>query len=276
MQHGHVAVYGGRGTGKTSLLHYVASPEVWRKHGLDPEQSFMVYVNCQGIVPFTPTAFWREVLNLLKEKTEMRSEQLMGSGHERRWVPSEHEAALQAELDKLLTKSVVETKDLRRLLQRIGRQKKFLVLLMDDYDAVLRLNEKYLETERRTFLSDFRNLATHDEVGRYLTTVVASSRSLNELGPQLPPGESFWYTSYSSLSLGSFNEDETQELLAKMPDVFKLSETELAWVRQAAGGYPYLLQAALSILFRFHGENKPFDETLARREIASIKELYSQ
>ena len=55
---------------------------------------------------------------------------------------------------------------MRSILQKIGEQKQFLLLLLDDYDTVLQSNESYPEPEMIGFLREFRDLAVHRKEGR--------------------------------------------------------------------------------------------------------------
>ncbi|MDQ2099140.1 MAG: hypothetical protein QQW96_16015 [Tychonema bourrellyi B0820] len=83
----HFALWGGSGMGKTSFLELLASPQVWNKNGLDPSQAAIVLLNCENIIPFTPSGFWREVLSLMKDKLDSEPglqgeiETLLGQGN---------------------------------------------------------------------------------------------------------------------------------------------------------------------------------------------------
>ena len=81
---GHLALWGGTGMGKTYLLRYIASPQIWQEYELDLSQAVIVFLNCESINPFTPSSFWREILQLIKRKLHS-------------------ESAIQTEIDKLLT-----------------------------------------------------------------------------------------------------------------------------------------------------------------------------
>jgi AAA domain len=66
----HLAFFGSPGMGKSSLLRFLASPEVWQERGKDASKAFIVSVNCKGISPFTPSGFWREILSRLQDEAE--------------------------------------------------------------------------------------------------------------------------------------------------------------------------------------------------------------
>ena len=63
--HGSTAISGERRIGKTSLLHYISSPEVAKKWGLSPEKCSFVFIDSHTIVPFTSDSFWRYILESL-------------------------------------------------------------------------------------------------------------------------------------------------------------------------------------------------------------------
>lgn len=222
----HLAIYGSSGIGKSVFLKYLGSAEVWQNRGLDYTKALIVLINCQGIYPFSPSQFWREVLTLLKEQVNK-------------------ESSLLAVIDQLLAKEVIQTKELRSVLQKIGEQQQFLLLLLDDYDTVLQTNESYPEPEMIGFLREFRDLAVHRKEGRYLSTVVTTFRRLNELGPQLEGG-SPWYNYYFFQLLKPFAPEDTISLffretaLLYMPIPFSWRQGMV----EITGGHPALLQIA--------------------------------
>ncbi len=55
----------------------------------------------------------------------------------------EGERKLQGEIDVLLQKAHNSNDDLAEILHQLGEQERFLVLLVDDYDAALRIDEQY-------------------------------------------------------------------------------------------------------------------------------------
>jgi len=122
----HFAIWGGPGMGKSSFLRKLASEQTWQEYGLDSSKGIAVILNCQNLIPFTPAGFWREALSLLHDKLES-------------------EPQLQAEIKPLLAKTVTND-SLRQALKKLGRRDKFLVLLVDDFDAALVTNEQYTET----------------------------------------------------------------------------------------------------------------------------------
>ncbi|NES00492.1 MAG: ATP-binding protein, partial [Symploca sp. SIO1B1] len=173
----NLAVWGGPGIGKTSFLRLLTDPEVWQLQGQNPEAAVIVLLDCLSIQPFSAHSFWRRILSLIKDK-------LKGN------------LTLQTDIDQLLGKGRVVSNDLVPILRQLGEDKKFLVLLVDDYDAALRTNDSYNKADIEAFLYECRNLANSEQESKYLSMIVASSRRLNELGPQLTPDQSPWYNHY--------------------------------------------------------------------------------
>ncbi|BAY88350.1 MULTISPECIES: ATP-binding protein [unclassified Tolypothrix] len=221
----HLAIYGSPGMGKSSLLRYIASPKIWEARGRDISKALIVSINCAGISPFTASGFWREILSLLQDATE-------------------DDESLQADIKQLLQEEKVEKGDLRRMLRKIGQRDKFLLLLLDDYDAALQPNEQYTETQMLTFLSEFRDLAVHSNEGKYLSTIVTTFRRLNELGPTIKPGGSPWYNHYLFRLLRPLPATEVNNQLA-----IPIPGSLRAGVLEIIDGHPALLQNAGYLLY---------------------------
>ena len=247
----HLALYGSSGAGKSSFLRYLAHPEVWQARGQDSSKAFIVSLNCLSITPFTAKSFWREVLTLLREEAE-------------------NDEALQLELEGLLQEEEIEKGDLRRILREVGKRNKFLLLLLDDYDVVLRPNELYTETEMLTFLGEFRNLAVHSKEGQYLSTVVTTFRRLTESGPNLKPGGSPWYNHYLFRLLRPLtSSDVNAQLCIPMPT--QLREGVLGVI----GGNPALLQNAGYLLYDAVQVNQaPNSETFIQDFISATRQYF--
>ena len=230
---GHVAIHGSSGMGKSSLLKYIQSPNFWEEKGLELNfsKALIVYHNCE--VSPTPKSFWQEVLKELRNKAE-------------------DDTGLQKEIDGVLEKEEIEIRDIRQILKYIGKKDKFLLLILDDYEKILRTPEKYSKSdnksqEMQTFLSGLRNLAVHSTEGQYFSTVVAAFQKVDELGPEIPRGGSPWYNHYLYVDLKPFSEEDIDNyffnpnghFFISIPD--NISKRE---VLEITGGYPILLQYA--------------------------------
>lgn len=222
----NLAIWGGNGMGKTSFLRFIESPESWQLQGHDPSQAIVVYLNCLSIDPFLPGNFWREILKLIKEQLES-------------------EVSYRSDIDKLLEKAEVTKDNFRQILGKIGEQNKFLVLLLDDYDATLQSHPQYTENDIQTFVNEFRNLAEHCQERKYFSVVVTSLRPLTEIGPNLTSENSPWYNHYLFRALKPLTNNEVAILLGGMPMMPSLRDG----IREIADGHPALLQNAGFLLY---------------------------
>ena len=223
----HFAIWGGPGMGKSSFLRKLANKQIWTEYGLDPSQGIPVILNCQSqnLIPFTPGGFWRESVSLLHDKLDSEPE-------------------LQVEIKPLLEKTVTGD-SLRQALRILGRKNKFLLLLVDDFDAALVTNNQYTENEMETFLAQCRSLAVHAEESEHFSMIVASLQRLNELGPKLNPNASPWYNHYVFQPLTLFTIEELVELLTIIRPPTLRHE-----IINITGGHPTLVQTAGFFLYR--------------------------
>ncbi|MGK7875272.1 MAG: AAA family ATPase [Xenococcaceae cyanobacterium] len=222
----HLGVWGGPGIGKSSFLEQLASRVVWEKQGQDPSKAVIVLLNCLSIYPFSASGFWHEVLSILKNKLESRF-------------------GLQAETETLLEPGKATKDSLRQVLGMLGRQGKFLLLLVDDYHAALVPNSQYTKADMEAFLAECRSLAYHSEERQYFSMIVTSSRPLHELGPKLKEGSSPWYNHYVYQPLKPFTDTEVDKLLGQT-----MTPALQNAVREITGSNPTLLQIASYLLYR--------------------------
>ncbi|NES20042.1 MAG: ATP-binding protein [Symploca sp. SIO3E6] len=249
---GHLAIWGGPGVGKSSLLKYLAASECWEKYKQDSSKAIIVYLDCLDISPFIPSNFWRQLLNLLRNK--------LGNS-----------TTLQSEVNLLLEKPKVNHNDIEQILQKIGEQHQFLVLLLDNYDAVLHSHEHYTEANLYDFLFHCRYLASSSEQSIRLSMIVTSSRRLTEIGPKLTPGQSPWYNHYLFHLLKPFTDDEVDELVGSILITPALKEG----IREIADGNPTLLQNALySHYNRLRLGQIPEPETFANELLIANKQFF--
>ncbi|MFM2428928.1 MAG: hypothetical protein RLZZ511_141 [Cyanobacteriota bacterium] len=222
---GHLALWGGPGVGKTSLLNLLSQPHEWRVRGYDPVGAVFVQFSCLGITPFRVSEFWREILQQLHDQVN---------------------AQIQTTIAPMLAASNPTKDNLRSVLRQMGRQGHYLVLLIDDYDAALQPTQGYSEADSANLVSDCRNLCSHAAERTYCSMVVTSLRRLNDLGPKLQPGSSPWYNHYLFLPLKPFNENDVMALMAGLPITPALRDG----IREMCNGHPALLQNAGHLLYR--------------------------
>ncbi len=226
---GHIAISGRSCMGKSSLLKYIESQNSWNEKNLDFSTALIVYKDCGDLS--TPHIFWQEVLKDLKNKTHGNAD-------------------LQDKIEDLLKpeKSKIEVRDIRQILRKIGEIGKFLLLLLDNYNDIIRTPEEYSadsekSREMLTFLSGLRNLAIQGEEGKYFSTVVATFQQLDELGPKIGGG-SPWYNHYIYVDLKLFSQEDIENYFFNQKYFFiSIPENiQKEKVLEITGGYPTLLQ----------------------------------
>ena len=223
----NLAIWGGPGIGKSSFLELLTWPEIWRIHQSDPSEAVIVLLNCLSIHPFSGSGFWGKVLSLIKTKLDSNPE-------------------LQTDIDRLVQEGKSTAKNFLEVLGKLGAHNKFLVLLVDDYDAVFRTHETYTEADLETFLSECRSVGYFAEERQYLSMILTSSRRLNQLGPSLTPNKSPWYNHYLFRQLKPFTKNEVDTLLFGMPMTPALRDG----IKEIADGHPVLLQNAGYLLYQ--------------------------
>jgi tetratricopeptide (TPR) repeat protein len=231
----HLSIYGSTGIGKSSFLQYLTYPQVWaefgiEEFGLDINQPIIVYLNCDSIFPFTPHAFWREILILFKEQIS-------------------NEKLLQTDIEQFFTVEALTSTHIREILRKIGKQNQYLLLLLDNYEAALLSHENYTEADIEKFLNEIRSLSYHSSERRYFSTVVTSNKRLNEIRPESRANVSPWYNHYLFIPLKPFNDIEVSELLSRMPSDLQLSTEVRQSIKEISGGYPVLLQNACYLIY---------------------------
>ena len=66
----NIALCGPLGIGKTSLLDYIADPEVGARWGLDRDRYLVCKIDCQSLGDFTPDRFWRRLLRCMSRASD--------------------------------------------------------------------------------------------------------------------------------------------------------------------------------------------------------------
>ncbi|WP_237396071.1 AAA family ATPase [Okeania sp. KiyG1] len=247
-----MAVWGGPGMGKTSFLNLLTSEQIWQSQNIDRSEAIIIYLNCLEIKPFIPANFWRKIIYSIGEKTK--------------------DDSIVQLIKKSLQKPKSTKEHLRYILRKIGEQKKFLVLLLDDYDATLNSHSRYTETDVEVFLSECRNLAYHSEERKYLSMIVTSLRRLNEKGPNLTPNGSPWYNHFGFQRLKPLNDKEIGMLLSGMQMTREIRDG----IEEIAGGNPALLQNTGSILHNKRRSGETLNAEIFAKEFVEATEHFFQ
>ena len=226
---GSVAISGPRCTGKTSLLHYIAAPEIAAEWDLTEDNALISFLDCQLVDhPFNATAFWQQVLNLLQPHLQ---------------------DSMGEELQELCQQEQIGNADFEVILDALHEAGQRLILLLDNFERLIR-TQVANETVTRDFLSQLRALINRRP--RTLSLVVATDEPLEELCQTIDfGGASPFPNSFMSVRLKGFSAQEINKLIEKA-----LSDTGVAFdeqdrshISKLSQGHPLLAQLAGHLLF---------------------------
>jgi hypothetical protein len=222
---GSSAISGERRIGRTSLLHYLT--EQLSEPPLQ-EQFLPLYVDCQSISRFTPTRFWQRVLRLLASKLT--------------------DDPLGKATAKLVECEEISCTDFEVISDRIHQDGQTLVLLLDEFEWVVRTDPASIEMTH-DFLSGLRALI--NRVPKGLALVIGTAQPLDKLCEGIQFRGSPFSNSFLLFQLKPFTEAEVDLFFTKMLKDTGLGfmEDERNYIKQIAGGHPLLLQTASSLLF---------------------------
>jgi hypothetical protein len=249
-----VSIVGERRIGKTSLLKYIADPDIRKEHGLGPEESALVFVDFQELPSTaTPADFWARVLRDAGSQigdTELRSE-----------------------IERAIVERPLGTQEVGRFLDNVTKQGQKVVLLLDELENT---------TQQPHFGRDFFDGLHHLASLRGLTLVTASNRDLVELGHTTEIISSPFFNIFSVVRLPLFTQEEAEELIRKYLSIanagfdFEPEEKEFAFA--FSSGFPCFFQMACCALFEAHVRGYSRPERFARdflvKQMASHFEYY--
>jgi len=215
--HESTSIIGERRIGKTSLLSYLANPDIAAGLGLTPDKFCLVYVDFQGLTDITPQRFWQRVLKKMSR--------------------SICDDSLKPSIEKLSEQNNFDLFDLEDLFEMSMSKGLSIVLLMDEFEYV---------TENPNFKSDFfgglRALAIHSGVA----LVPATRRELVDLCHSEEIKGSPFFNIFANVVLRPFSRLEVDELLDcyTTTNEFALTPQEKDFLWELGGGYPIFAQMA--------------------------------
>jgi len=226
---GSVAISGPRCTGKTSLLRYIAAPEIAAGWDLTEDNALISFLDCQFVDhPFNATAFWRQVLNLLQPHLQ---------------------DSMGEELQKLYQQEQISNADFEMILDALHKGGQRLILLLDNFERLIR-TQMANETVTRDFLSQLRALINRRP--RTLSLVVTTDKPLEELCQTIDfGGASPFPNSFMSVRLKGFSDQEVNELIenALSGTGVTFDEHDRSHVSRLSRGHPLLALLAGHLLF---------------------------
>jgi hypothetical protein len=208
-----VAVIGGKKSGKTSLLSYLAHPSVREKFLEGAERCTFCLVPSGSEMSLSPEAFLAGVRALLAPTAQAGASAGTGAG-------ANGYDALRASIDGL---------------HASGRR---LIMLMDDFHLITSNHAFPLE-----FFSFLRSMANNYNLA-YVTT---SFLELQKLCAIKDVQESPFFNIFTNLSLGMLTQEEGSVLFARLTGwSAEQSQAVVAW----CGSSPYLIKRAAARLLR--------------------------
>lgn len=175
----HVAIYGERGVGKTSLANVIASRVISRTGA----QAISPRVNCD--VTDTFQGLWKKVFSNIQMVVEERV-----AGFTR-----ETEERIKSALDMLPSDSEITPDNVRAILSNIGRNN-LLMIILDEFDRLPQGNDRRAIADTIKSLSDNAVPATlivvgvAETIGGLIADHQSIERALSQVPmPRMEPGE---------------------------------------------------------------------------------------
>jgi len=228
------SLVGERRVGKTSLLNYLAHPDVRRKHGLDPAKYIFVYVDLQMVdKATTPARLWQHLLRQMTRHCQ--------------------DAQVKQIVEELRQEETMDNFALADVFDRVDEIDQYVVLLLDEFENV---------TENSNFGPDFfyglRSLAIH----HHLSLITSSRRELIELCHSEAIRSSPFFNIFANINVGPLGEAEARQLITQslQGTGTNFSEDETAAIFSIAGCHPYFVQAACYFMFEAYSKSLALDE----------------
>jgi len=224
------AVVGEPHIGKSSLLLQLMDGEAQRIY-LGEEARRMVFsmLDLQSVGGgYTPTTFWTEALEPLRQSSQnvlkQHVEQAAESGYARR--------------------------PLERLFNYLGENGTRLVLLLDEFECLL----THPNFQDSAFFGLLRSLSTRSGGLARVTTSRLSVSQMNDLGHSLLTTGSPFFNNVIELRLHPFDDRIVGVLLDRAGDIFSMEERR--FIRRVAGRHPFLLQAMVATMLETESDDR--------------------
>ncbi len=223
------SLVGERRIGKTSLLNYLADPNVRRAHGLNPNEFIFVYADLALLdAATTPPRLWHYLFRqILPHLQETEAELLRAA---------------------LNDSNALDNFALAEVFDRLDSQQRHVVLLLDEFENV---------TRNQNFTPDFfyglRSLAIH----HHLALITSSRRELIELTHSEEIRSSPFFNIFANINVRVLNRADARALIDNALDEteIRFTESEIETLLRVAGTHPFFLQAASHFLFQAHTQN---------------------
>lgn len=240
------SIVGGRRIGKSSLLNYLAHPDVRRRYGMDPDHSIFVYVDLQMVDDqTTPARLWQRLLSQMAAQS--RDEELT------------------LKLREIIAGGMYDNFSLADLFDAVDRLDRHVVFLLDEFENVT--NNPNFDPG---FFYGLRSLAIQNN----LSLVTSSRHELIELTHSQAVRSSPFFNIFANINVRLFSDADAGRLLAGLlaGTGVEFTAEEIATLTEIAGGHPFFLQAAGHFLFDAHADYAD----ASRRRAAWLKAFHAE
>lgn len=230
------SLVGERRVGKTSLLNYLAHPNVRYSYGLDPDKYLFVYVDLQMVDKnTTPVRLWQRLLQQIAHYCQ---------NNEAKRV-----------LEHISDKETINTFALDDVFHSLDENDQYVVFLLDEFENI---------TENQHFGPDFyygmRSLA----IRHNLSLITSSRHDLIELCHSEAIRSSPFFNIFANINIRLFTEVEARHLisLSLAETGVSFTDIEIDTIFRIAGYHPYFLQIACTVLFDSYSMSLNPDERI--------------
>jgi hypothetical protein len=244
------AIVGEPRSGKTSLLLYLAAPEMRQQlYGEAGQRSLFSFLDAQTLSgKFNQTEFWERALRSLQDPA----------------VTPDLDAPL-AQAYRMCVANDFGAFVLERLFAQMNLESWRLVLLLDEFDSLL----YHPVLNSAEFFGSLRSLASRS---RSVALVIASRQSLatlNKNTAEFSRTGSPYFNFLDEITLKPLPDRDVADLLRQARDRFNADDRR--FILGAAGGHPYFVQAAASELWDAYDE---IGDDAEKRRLVAGRNLY--
>ncbi len=231
------AIVGEPHIGKSSLLRYIADEKQRREWISDVfEQHIFADFDCHLMSgEFTAADFWKHVLEQVLATTD--------------------DEALRKQCE-LVAQNSFGSLTLERVFKLLGKRSWRLVLLIDEFDALL--NHSHFSTAE--FLGALRSFATRTDGLAVITASRLSVSQMNRLSVKHNPFGSPFFNNMTEVRLSHLSDEEAQRLigetLAAAGPAVAFDDEDRKLLLILAGRQPFLLQVAAASLYDAYVERQ--------------------
>ena len=226
-----VAVVSERKMGKSSLLYYIYHEK--DKHLDDPKKYIFVFIDIQGEIINSRDDFFKVLLKRLRENEKHR--------------------------DRIVLDNRDNHKNIEETVSKLDGDGYKIILFLDEFDLLLQK-----ESVPPELYENLRALANRYAVAYITATVKTPIELTKEYG-------SPFFNIFTRKSIGAFSKDEAMELIEVPSAREKVPlRNEAEFIFDIAGLYPYFIQIACSILFKYKSKK----EHISKSDYAGIREKF--